>query len=224
MILNGDATATNNINADGATIAANTAGSGHFLIGFDGLLHLPLVDNTGMANNHNAAGQRRYVQRNPGQSWASTACARRNWPISPTSNTFIKALAIDRLPHAGQVRPQRHHPSTGQLGAVEGIPGHRVGADAPGRRRRQGDQRRRQQHQGPPAHRQPLPVARRLQARADTSKRCATPRSARTSMVVSFRIAVAGTQRQPRQRHPHGPAIQHHRGLVRRKDANAPSP
>ena len=55
VILNGDTTTQNNINADGATIAATTAASGHFLIGFDGLLHLPLVDNTAMANDHNAA-------------------------------------------------------------------------------------------------------------------------------------------------------------------------
>jgi hypothetical protein len=48
MLLNGDTTATNNINTDGATIAAK----GHWLLGFDGLLHQPLVDKTSQANNH----------------------------------------------------------------------------------------------------------------------------------------------------------------------------
>ena len=36
VILNGDTTTQNSINADGATIAANTAGTGHFLVGSTG--------------------------------------------------------------------------------------------------------------------------------------------------------------------------------------------
>ena len=63
ILLNADTTTTSNINADGATIAASDAGKGHWLIGFDGLLHLPLVDNPSQANNHGAGGVRRYVQR-----------------------------------------------------------------------------------------------------------------------------------------------------------------
>ena len=55
VLLNGDTTTTNNINADGATIASTDAGKGHWLLGFDGLLHLPLIDNTSQSNNH-AAG------------------------------------------------------------------------------------------------------------------------------------------------------------------------
>lgn len=43
VILNGDTTTTNNINAAGATIANTDAGKGQWLLGFDGLLHLPLV-------------------------------------------------------------------------------------------------------------------------------------------------------------------------------------
>ena len=53
VLLNADTTETNNINADGATIATGTAGKAQWLVGFDGLLHLPLVDNTAQANNHN---------------------------------------------------------------------------------------------------------------------------------------------------------------------------
>jgi len=55
VLLNADTTETNNINADGSTIAKTTAGKGHWLLGFDGLIHLPLVDNTAQRNNHAAA-------------------------------------------------------------------------------------------------------------------------------------------------------------------------
>jgi hypothetical protein len=55
VLLNADTTTTNNINADGATISASTAGSAQWLLGFDGILHLPLVDNTSQSNAHAAA-------------------------------------------------------------------------------------------------------------------------------------------------------------------------
>ena len=51
VLLNADTTKQNNINADGATIAATTAGSAHFLVGFDGLVHLPLVDNASQSSS-----------------------------------------------------------------------------------------------------------------------------------------------------------------------------
>jgi len=54
VLLNGDTTGTNGINADGGTITKVTAGLGHYMLGFDGLLHLPLVDNTSQVRN--AAG------------------------------------------------------------------------------------------------------------------------------------------------------------------------
>ena len=46
VLLNADRTAANGINADGETLETSTAGKAQFLIGFDGLIHLPLVDNT----------------------------------------------------------------------------------------------------------------------------------------------------------------------------------
>ena len=55
VLLNGDTTALNGINSDGATISTSTAGKAHFLLGFDGLIHLALVDNTAQRNDHNAA-------------------------------------------------------------------------------------------------------------------------------------------------------------------------
>tara|TARA_Y100000310_G_scaffold265229_1_gene276148 strand:+ start:28 stop:1545 length:1518 start_codon:yes stop_codon:yes gene_type:complete len=55
VLLNADQTAANGINSDGATINTQSAGKAHWLLGFDGLIHLPLVDNTGQAVDHNAA-------------------------------------------------------------------------------------------------------------------------------------------------------------------------
>ncbi len=46
VLLNADQTTEDGINADGATLTTSSAGNAHFLIGFDGLIHLPLVDNT----------------------------------------------------------------------------------------------------------------------------------------------------------------------------------
>ena len=120
VILNGDTTATNNINADGATIAANTAGSGHFLIGFDGLLHLPLVDNDDMANNHNAAVSADMFNEIRGKLG--------KYGVRPSDlayvtdvSTFIKALSVDSFRTLDKFGPNATI-LTGQLGAVEGIP------------------------------------------------------------------------------------------------------
>ena len=120
VILNGDATATNNINADGATIAAGTAGKGHWLLGFDGLLHLPLVDNTGQANNHNAAVSADMFNEIRGKLG--------KYGVRPSElayitdvNTFIKALSIDSFRTLDKFGPNATL-LTGQLGAVEGIP------------------------------------------------------------------------------------------------------
>lgn len=55
VLLNGDTTTTDNINADGATISTTDPGKAQWLVGFDGVLHLPLVDNASQANNLNGA-------------------------------------------------------------------------------------------------------------------------------------------------------------------------
>ena len=56
VILNGDTTVLNGINSDGATISKSTAGKAHWLLGFDGLIHLALVDNSAnQSRDHNAA-------------------------------------------------------------------------------------------------------------------------------------------------------------------------
>ena len=120
VILNGDTTTTNNINADGATIAASTAGKGHWLLGFDGLLHLPLVDNTGQANNHNSAVS--------GDMFNEVRAKLGKYGVRPSEvvyitdvNTFIRSLSISSFRTLDKFGPQATI-LTGQLGAVEGIP------------------------------------------------------------------------------------------------------
>ena len=120
VILNGDTTVQNNINADGATISATTAGSGHYLIGFDGLLHLPLVDNTAMANNHNAAVSADMFNEIRGKLG--------KYGVRPSDlayimdvNTYIKSLAVSSFRTLDKFGSQATV-LTGQLGAVDGIP------------------------------------------------------------------------------------------------------
>ena len=120
IILNADATATNGINADGATLSATTAGRAHLLLGYDGLLHLPLVDNAAMANNHNAAvsddmfneiraKMGRYGARPSELAWIMDV------------NTYIRAQTVDAYRTMDKLGPNATV-LTGMLGAVEGIP------------------------------------------------------------------------------------------------------
>ena len=120
MLLNADTSPTTNLNYDGGTLTTTTTGKAHYLVGFDGLVHLPLVDNTAMRNNHNAAVSAdmfNELRRKMGK-----------YGLRPSElayvtdvNTYIAAQGIaefqtiDKLgPHATLL--------TGQLGAVEGIP------------------------------------------------------------------------------------------------------
>lgn len=120
VILNADTTTANNINADGGNITTATAGSGHYLIGFDGLLHLPLVDNTAMGNNHNAAVSADMFNEIRGKLGKYGARPSELAYITDV-NTFIKALGIDSFRTLDKLGP---HATllTGQLAAVEGIP------------------------------------------------------------------------------------------------------
>lgn len=120
VILNGDTTAENSINADGATNTAGSAGAGHFLVGFDGLLHLPLVDNQAMANDHNAAVSADMFNTIRGRLG--------RYGVRPSElayitdvNTFIKSLSIDSFRTLDKFGATATI-LTGQLGAVEGIP------------------------------------------------------------------------------------------------------
>ena len=120
VLLNGDTTPTNNINADGATISATDAGKGHWLIGFDGLLHLPLVDNTGQANDHNAAVSDDMFNEIRGK--LGKYGVRPSEVVYVTDiNTYIKSLTVSNFRTLDKLGPAATL-LTGQLGAVEGIP------------------------------------------------------------------------------------------------------
>lgn len=119
-LLNADTTTVNNINADGATISTADAKKAQWLLGFDGLLHLPLVDNTGQGNNHNAAvsdGMFNEIRGKLGK-----------YGVRPSElayitdvNTYIKALAVDNFRTLDKLGPNATL-LRGQLGSVEGIP------------------------------------------------------------------------------------------------------
>ena len=120
VILNADNTAANNINADGATLATNTAGSAHWLLGYDGLVHLPLVDNAQQANSHGAAvsdDMFNEIRAKLGKYGARPS--ELAWIMDV--NTFIRAQSIDAFRTMDKLGPNATL-LTGMLGAIEGIP------------------------------------------------------------------------------------------------------
>ncbi len=120
VLLNADTTTTNNINADGATIASTDAGKGQWLVGFEGLLHLPLVDNTGQGNNH--AGAVSDDVFNEVRAKLGKYGVRPSEMVYLTDvNTFIRSLSVGNFRTLDKFGPQATI-LTGQLGAVEGIP------------------------------------------------------------------------------------------------------
>ena len=120
MVLNADTTITNNINADGATISASDAGKAHWLLGYDALIHLPLVDNIGQANDHNAAvsdDMFNEIRAKLGKYGARPS--QLVWVMDV--NTFIRAQSISQYRTMDKLGPNATI-LTGMLGAVEGIP------------------------------------------------------------------------------------------------------
>ena len=120
VLLNADTTTTNNINADGATISASTAGKAHWLVGFDGLAHLPLVDNTGQGNNHSAGANADMFNEARGLLG--------KYGVRPSElayiadvGTYIKSLGIEEFRTLDKLGPQATL-LNGQLAQVDGIP------------------------------------------------------------------------------------------------------
>ena len=120
VLLNADTTAQNNINADGATISANTAGKAHWLVGFDGLLHLPLVDNTDQGNAHAAAPNADMFNEARGLLG--------KYGVRPSElayvadvGTYIKSLGVSEFRTLDKLGPQATL-LNGQLAQVDGIP------------------------------------------------------------------------------------------------------
>ena len=120
VLLNADTTAQNNINADGTTITASTGGKAHWLVGFDGLLHLPLVDNTGQSNDHGAAPSADMFNEARGLLG--------KYGVRPSElayvadvGTYIKSLGITEFRTLDKLGPQATL-LNGQLAQVDGIP------------------------------------------------------------------------------------------------------
>lgn len=120
VLVNADTSTLNNINADGTTIATGDAGKGQWLLGFDGLIHLPLIDNTGQRNDHGASPT--------DDMWNEIRAKLGKYGVRPSGlafltdiNTFIRSQVISNMRTLDKFGPEATI-LTGQLGAVEGIP------------------------------------------------------------------------------------------------------
>ena len=120
VLLNADQTGANSINADTGTVTTSTAGKAHFLIGFDGLLHLPLVDNTGqsksLAGEITAAAYLDLLK----QLGKYGVNARDTVFITDVA-TFVSSLGISTVETVDKLGPQATI-LTGQLATVYGHP------------------------------------------------------------------------------------------------------
>ena len=120
VILNADASGTNNINADEATISKSDAGKGHWLLGYDGILHLPLADNAGQSNTHgDAVSDDMFSEIRARLGKYGARPSELAWIMDV--NTFIRAQSISQFRTMDKLGPNATL-LTGMLGAVEGIP------------------------------------------------------------------------------------------------------
>ncbi len=120
VILNADRTAANNINADGATISASSVGKGHWMLGYDGIIHLPLVDNASQSNDHAAAvSDDMFNEIRARLGKYGVRPSQLAWVMDV--NTFIRAQSISQFRTMDKLGPNATI-LTGMLGAVEGIP------------------------------------------------------------------------------------------------------
>ena len=122
LVLNGDISDdATNINADGATAGSlsGSAGQDHYLV-FDGLIHIPLVDNTNQGNNHNGAvsdDMFNEVRAKLGKCGVRPSeCA-----FVMDINTYIRSQSIENFRTIEKLGPNATL-LTGQLGDIEGIP------------------------------------------------------------------------------------------------------
>jgi hypothetical protein len=85
-----------NINYLSTTISKSTAGRAHQLIGFDGLIHLPLVDNTTLTRNQNAASDIAMfvgVMGLTGKYWVARRRGEVVWIIDPRTMAACMGIA-----------------------------------------------------------------------------------------------------------------------------------
>lgn len=120
VLLNGDTSVTDNINADGATIATTDAGKAQWLIGFDGLIHLALIDNATQAVD-NAGAVSDDMFNLIRLKLAKYAVRPSDAVYIVDINTWIRSQFVSNLRTLDKFGPQATL-LTGQLGAVEGIP------------------------------------------------------------------------------------------------------
>ena len=120
IILNADTSTSGNINADGATIAPGNSGKGHWLLGYNGIIHLPLVDNTTQSNDHGASVS--------DDMFNEVRAKLGKYGVRPSQlvwvmdvNTFIRAQSISQFRTMDKLGPNATI-LTGMLGAIEGIP------------------------------------------------------------------------------------------------------
>ena len=120
VLLNGDTSVTNGINSDSATITTTTPGKAHWLVGFDGLLHLPLVDNTSQGNDLN--GSVTAAAYNQVLKLLGKYGVRNNEAVFVTDvNTYLSSLALDEVETVDKLGPAATI-LTGQLGVIYGHP------------------------------------------------------------------------------------------------------
>ena len=120
VVINADTTELNNINADGTTITKSTAGKAQWLLGYDGLRHLPLLDNTSQGNDHNNIVSDDMF--NEVRSLLGKYGARPSelfWAMDV--KTFIRSQSISHFRTLDKLGVNATV-LTGMLGQVEGIP------------------------------------------------------------------------------------------------------
>ena len=122
VLLNGDTTTLNNNNADGVTINKTTAGKAHWLLGFDGLIHLPLIDNTAQRRAFASTITAAMYNNNMLKMAKYAAPGRRGDVVHISDvNTAIVALTIAQVETEEKFGP-RATISVGELASVYGIP------------------------------------------------------------------------------------------------------
>ena len=121
MVLNADTTLANSINADGATITKATAGKGHWALGFDGLIHLPLIVGPAtQRNDHDASAS--------DSMFNELRSLTQKYGVRPSENAFItdiktwlNCMSLTNIRTLDKFGPMATI-LTGQLAQVEGIP------------------------------------------------------------------------------------------------------
>jgi len=122
VLLNGDTTVSNGINSDGVVINAGTAGKGQWLLGFDGLIHAAIVDNSvGMSVDKSAAVDADIYNRILTKLGRFAVARRRGEvPYITDVNTATRSLSIAELETADS--SMRSTLSSGEIMNVYGKP------------------------------------------------------------------------------------------------------